>query len=70
MLAIGIKTNSMDSVKKSGMTAANMLDFIKTPLKKDKESTDGRMATDISENGEITCSTGRVYSCGTMIVFI
>ena len=55
MSATGIKINSTDLAKKSGTTAANMLAFIKMRLKKDKESTDGRTATDISESGETTC---------------
>lgn len=66
MWDIGTKTNSMDSEKRSGMTAVNTKDSTKMRRRKDKVSTAGPMAIDSLESGATTCLMAKVFSYGTM----
>lgn len=70
MLDTGIKTNNMDSEKKSGMITVCIKGSTRTLQKKVKESTVGQMVTDMSVNGVLICLMEKDFLSGMMIGYI
>jgi len=67
MSGTGTKTNSTALEKKSGTTAANIKDSIKTHQRKARENIAGQTATDMLESGATTCSMAKVCLFGMTI---
>lgn len=57
----------MVSVKRNGMTEANIKVSTKMHQKRDKVNTAGQMVTDMSVNGKIICLMDRDFLFGMMI---
>ena len=67
MWAIGTKTSSTDSARKSGTTVALTKVSIRMHPKKARENIAGQMEIDMSANGVKTCLTAKVSLFGMII---